>query len=75
MEVTIRKPRIVIAGQTPPPYGGQNLNIERLLDAFRNSDSYEVEHWNFQFSKNLNQFRRPSLAKLGEVIRVIEVGG
>ena len=71
MEMTVRKPRIVIAGQTPPPYGGQNLNVKRLLEAFRSSNAYEIEHWNFQFSKSLNQFRKPSLAKLGELLCVL----
>ncbi len=67
-----RKPRIIIAGQIPPPYGGQNLNIKRLIESFSDSDSYQVEHWNFQFSKDLNQFRKPSIAKLGELFCVLQ---
>jgi glycosyltransferase involved in cell wall biosynthesis len=67
-----RKPRIVIAGQLPPPYGGQNLNIKRLIESFADSDSYQVEHWKFQFSNNLDQFRKPSLAKLRELLCVLQ---
>jgi glycosyltransferase involved in cell wall biosynthesis len=72
VEIVTRKARIVIGGQTPPPYGGQNLNVKRLIESFSDSDSYQIEHWNFQFSKNLNQFRKPSIAKLGELICVLQ---
>lgn len=67
-----RKPRIVIAGQMPPPYGGQNLNIKRLIESFSDSDCYQIEHWNFQFSKDLNQYRKVSFAKLKELLCVIQ---
>jgi glycosyltransferase involved in cell wall biosynthesis len=67
-----RKPRIVIAGQLPPPYGGQNLNLKRLIESLSNSDSYQVEHWNFEFSKDLNQYRKASLSKLRELVRVLQ---
>ncbi|HET7238899.1 MAG TPA: hypothetical protein VFI76_07720, partial [Terrimicrobiaceae bacterium] len=42
-----------------------------MLEIFRGSDFYEIEHWKFQFSKNLNQFRKASLAKLGELLCVL----
>ena len=67
-----RKPRIVIAGQMPPPYGGQNLNIKRLYELFKESDSYQVEHWKFGFTNHLNEFRKAGLSKLREFVRVLQ---
>jgi hypothetical protein len=32
-----RKNKFLIIGQTPPPYGGQRINIERMLKAFDNN--------------------------------------
>ena len=67
-----RKPRIVIAGQMPPPYGGQYLNIKRLYELFKDSDSYNLDHWRFEFSKHLNELRKMRVSKLLELFRAIQ---
>jgi glycosyltransferase involved in cell wall biosynthesis len=67
-----RKLRIVVAGQIPPPYTGQNFVIKRLIESFNASDCYQLEHWNFEFSKDLNQYRKTSFSKVRELLCVLE---
>ena len=71
METVNPKPRIVIAGQMPPPYGGQTINIKRLFEAFRYSCAYQVDHWKFEFSRDWNEVRTFRLSKLVEWLWVI----
>lgn len=62
--------RIVIAGQMPPPVGGQNLNIEKLYRLFDEDPSIEVEHWEFDFSKKVSELRRFQLSKVFSLVKV-----
>ncbi len=65
------KPRIVIAGQVPPPQGGQNVMIARMLDAFRADGRFECEHLAFHFTPDFKDVRRGSVQKLFELVKVI----
>ena len=65
------KPRIVIAGQVPPPQGGQNVMIARMLDAFRADGRFECEHLAFHFTPDFKDVRRGSVRKFFELLKVI----
>jgi len=64
------RPNVVIAGQMPPPIGGQTLNIERIYNLLTASGVCKVQHWDFQFSKDANSFRKIQIAKVVELFRV-----
>lgn len=66
-----RKPRIVIAGQVPPPCGGQNVMIARLLAEFARTDEFDGAHLAFHFTPDFKTVRQGSVAKLLELVKVI----
>jgi glycosyltransferase involved in cell wall biosynthesis len=66
-----RKPRIVIAGQVPPPYGGQNVMVAQLLDIFRADARFDCEHLAFHFTPDFKTVRQGSARKLVELAKVI----
>ena len=66
-----RKPRLVIAGQVPPPYGGQNVMIARLLEVFRSDPRFECEHLEFHFTPDFSTVRQGSARKVLELAKVI----
>ncbi len=65
------QPRIVVAGQVPPPTGGQNVMVRRLLDELASDGRVKVEHLAFRFTRQFSEARSAGLGKLIEVIRVI----
>lgn len=65
------KPRVVIAGQIPPPYGGQNIMIQQALAQFDRASACEMVHLPFLFTSDVRQARAGSAAKLVELLRVI----
>ena len=66
-----RKPRIVIAGQVPPPFGGQNVMIARLVADFAAAEDFDPAHLAFHFTPDFKTVRTGSAAKLGELVRVL----
>jgi glycosyltransferase involved in cell wall biosynthesis len=60
----MQRKRVVIAGQLPPPQGGQNIMIARILEELRAEISFETVHWAFFFSRDLNTSRRASFGKI-----------
>ena len=64
----MEKKRVIIAGQLPPPQGGQNIMIAQILDQLRKDNSFETVHWPFFFSRDLNTMRRASVGKIMELI-------
>ncbi len=60
---------IAVVGQTPPPYGGQALMIERLLEG--HYPNCVLHHVRMAFSKEMDEIGKFSVAKLFELIRVI----
>lgn len=64
------KPVVVIAGQTPPPTGGQNVMVARLLEDLRRDDRWHVEQLEFRFTPSFATVRQASLAKVWELLKV-----
>ncbi len=67
---TDRRLRVVIAGQTPPPIGGQNIAIARTLEALGTSPHLRCEHLDFRFTPSWNEARQGGLRKILEMGRV-----
>lgn len=66
-----RKLRVVIAGQLPPPVGGQNIMIEKALAQFRRFPQCQTEHLPFFFTPHVQTARRGDAGKLFELVRVV----
>jgi glycosyltransferase involved in cell wall biosynthesis len=64
------KPVIVIAGQTPPPTGGQNVMIARLLEELRCDGRWSVEHLEFRFTPSFSTVRQAKFSKVRELLKV-----
>lgn len=63
------KKKILIVGQTPPPYGGQAMMIKYMLDAtYRNMNLYHVR---MCFSRDFNDRGKFSLYKIAHIFVVI----
>jgi glycosyltransferase involved in cell wall biosynthesis len=67
----LKKPRVVIAGQVPPPLGGQNLMIQKAIAQFARSDCCDSVHLPFFFTPDVKSARKGSLVKIAELVRVI----
>ncbi len=65
-----RQLQIVVAGQVPPPVGGQNLNIARILHLLGEEKDFRVRHWAFRFTPQWTQGRQRSWRKLVELVFV-----
>jgi len=64
------QPIIVIAGQTPPPTGGQNVMIARLLEDLRADGRWCVEHLEFRFTPSFATLRQARFSKVLELLKV-----
>lgn len=63
------KKKIIVVGQTPPPYGGQALMIEYMLDA--NFETIEFHHVRMCFSREMNERGKLSLYKITHLFDII----
>lgn len=67
------KLRVVIVGQTPPPFGGQAVAIRTLLDG--QYESLELSHVRMAFSRDIGEIGRAQMRKVlhvpGLVLRVL----
>lgn len=61
--------RVLVVGQTPPPYGGQALMIRQLLN-FSPADM-QLCHVRMAFSADMDNIGRFKLAKLWHLVRVV----
>lgn len=68
--VPATKPVVVIAGQTPPPTGGQNVMIARLLEDLRGDGRWRVEHLEFHFTPSFATVRQARFSKVLELVKV-----
>lgn len=59
----------MIVGQTPPPYGGQAIMIERILNF--QSDELRFFHVRMHFSSEMNDIGKVQIKKFFELFRVI----
>jgi glycosyltransferase involved in cell wall biosynthesis len=64
-----KKVKIIVVGQTPPPYGGQALMIEYMLDA--NFVDIELYHVRMCFSREMNERGRLSFYKITHLFEII----
>ena len=63
------KKRILVIGQTPPPFGGQALMIQALLDSeYKNADLFHVR---LDFSKNFDDMGSFKLYKFWGLFKAI----
>ncbi len=63
-------PLVVVAGQIPPPTGGQNVMIRRILDEVSQDSRWRAIHLPFYFTPSFSTVRRLRLAKLIELVAV-----
>ena len=63
------KKKILVIGQTPPPYGGQALMIQTLLEG--EYDNAKLFHINLGFSKNFDDMGSFKLYKFWALFRTI----
>lgn len=61
--------KILIVGQTPPPYGGQAVMIDYLLKG--KYKSVKLFHARMKFSKEMNEVGKASLFKVFHLLRLI----
>lgn len=66
-----RRRRLVVAGQLPPPMGGQNVMIAHSIDVFRRDGRLDVDHLEFGFTRSWSGARAASVAKVVELFRVL----
>ena len=64
-----KKVRLLIMGQTPPPYVGQMLSIESLVNA--NYQDLDVYHTRMNYSQRPDQIGKVRLRKVFHLLRVI----
>lgn len=67
----MRKPRVVIAGQIPPPYGGQNIIVQKAVAQFAAAPECDAVHLPFQFTSDFQQARKAGAGKLFELLKII----
>jgi len=61
--------RVLVVGQTPPPYGGQAIMIQKLLEG--NYKRIELFHVRMSFSKEMGEAGSFKLHKILELLKVI----
>lgn len=62
-------PKIVIVGQTPPPFGGQAIMISRMLVGFEGQ--LDFTHVPLRFSRHMGEIGRFKVRKVMHLARVI----
>lgn len=61
--------KVLVVGQTPPPYGGNAIMIERLLKgSYRNA---ELLHVRMSFSKQMDEMGKLRIRKIFHLLRTI----
>jgi glycosyltransferase involved in cell wall biosynthesis len=61
--------KVLVVGQTPPPYGGQAMMIQRLVNAkFKH---VEIKHVRLAFSDGMKQVGRVSFHKITHLFSII----
>lgn len=65
----MKKTRVVIAGQIPPPYGGQNVMIQRAVAQFAANSDCESIHLPFFFTPDVSRARKGGGRKVIELLK------
>jgi glycosyltransferase involved in cell wall biosynthesis len=63
--------RVAIAGKVPPPVGGQNINIARVIRLLGESEAIELLYWEWGFTRNWETGKRFGLGKVLELLKAI----
>ena len=67
--VYMKKQRVLVVGQTPPPYHGQAMMTQRLLDA--DYQKIKLYHVRMAFSKSVASVGTFQLAKLFHMVAIV----
>lgn len=65
----MKRKKILVVGQTPPPYGGQAVMIAKLLQG--DYPGVDLYHVRMSFSKEMDQMGRFQVSKLFHLVGVI----
>jgi glycosyltransferase involved in cell wall biosynthesis len=68
-EISSKPISVIVVGQTPPPFHGQSLMIQMLLDG--PMEGVEMHHIRMAFSDNMDQVGRFQLAKVLHLFALI----
>lgn len=63
------KKKVLIVGQTPPPYGGQAIRIKQTIDY--NYNSLEIYHVNLNFSQNMGKVGKVNPFKIINLFLIV----
>lgn len=61
--------RVLVVGQTPPPFHGQGIMLERLVNA--SMERVDKRHVRMAFSKNMDEVGRAGVGKVIHLLQVI----
>lgn len=62
--------KVLVIGQTPPPYGGQAMMTQRLIDA--EFEDLELFHVRMNFSKDMKSIGKFALSKILHLFRIVK---
>lgn len=65
---TDKRPRVVVAGQIPPPLSGQHVAVETLLRSLQADERFEVEHLPYSFAASMEDQGRFTPAKVLQLL-------
>jgi glycosyltransferase involved in cell wall biosynthesis len=68
-QLSISSKRILILGQTPPPFGGQAINIQKML-AVLDQHQFQFKHIRLDFSEELNDMGSFNFKKAFKLIKI-----
>lgn len=63
-------PVVVVAGQVPPPVGGQNVMVAKIFDEIASCGDFRVFHLPFYFTPSFESVRRFCFSKVWELVLV-----
>lgn len=63
-------PLVVVAGQVPPPTGGQNVMIQRIFDELSADPGWRAVHLPFYFTLSFHNVRKFRVGKIIELLAV-----
>jgi glycosyltransferase involved in cell wall biosynthesis len=63
-------PVVVVAGQVPPPVGGQNVMVAKIFDEIASCGDFRVFHLPFYFTPSFESVRRFRFSKVWELVLV-----
>lgn len=64
-----QKVRLLVIGQIPPPYGGQALSIQSLVNA--KFDDIEIHHVRMHYSRTFSETGRFRVRKIFHLLRIV----